>query len=118
ARFANPYGMIMMSDDGTRPDVIWLTDGNNYAIRQLDYNAGMDNYDVTTPVGVAGTSGYINDTGTAARFGDIRGIAQDATYAYIGDLGNLRIRRINKSSLVVDTFSGTGDAAYRLATLF
>lgn len=118
AEFANPYGMIIMANDGTRPTEMWLSDGNNYSIRKLEYNGGSDNYDVTTIVGVSGTSGDVNDTGTDARLGDVRGICTDYTNVYIGDLGNRKIKRVNISTLAVTTFSGTGANGYRIAIIY
>lgn len=118
ARFANPYGMVMITDDGTRPIEIWVADGNNCSIRKLEYAAGTDNYDVTTVIGLSGTSGDTNGTGTAARLGDVRGITKAGTSVYIGDLGNRKIKKVVISNLAVTTFSGTGANSYRVATLY
>lgn len=119
AKFANPYNMVMIAS-ASEPVGILLTDGNNYSIRLLTYNAGLDNYDVSTIVGQTGTPGNINDVGTDARLGDVRGMALDASagIVYFGDLTNLKIKKVNLGTLLVSDFSGNGNSGYRLATLY
>ncbi|CUF98610.1 membrane-associated protein, putative [Bodo saltans] len=60
--------------------------------------------------GSAGAAGYIDEIGVAARFSDPRGVAwnDDETALYVGDRGNLRLRRIELSNMNVTTVAGTG----------
>lgn len=118
ASFGELFNLITITEDSNRPLTMWATDGGNDTIRLLTYNGGSDNYDVTTIIGSAGVPGSTNGTGTAARLNDPRGMCRDALNVYIGDYGNRKIRKVVISSLAVTDFSGTGDNAYRLATLY
>ena len=87
---------------------IYITDDNR--IRKIDAVTGI----IST---IAGTivAGYSGDGGpaTAAQFNSPNGIAVDNMgNIYIDDLGNNRIRMINKSSGNITTIAGTGVAGY------
>lgn len=112
AQFRNPTQMWPVGGN------IWVTDGEACTVRLLVHNGGSDEYDVTTILGTADTPGDLDGTGVNARFDDVRGLTVSGSFAYIGDCNNHKIRKVNTSSLVVTTFSGTGDNAYRLATLY
>lgn len=118
ARFGEMFNLIVLTDDGTRPLTIWVTDGGNSSIRLLTYNAGLDNYDVTTVIGLSGTPGDDDGIGTSARLNDPRGLVIDGNDGYIGENGNKLIRKVDMTTLEVTTWLGTGDNAFRLSTLY
>ena len=62
---------------------------------------------VTTPVGLAGTSGSTDATGSAALFNYPYGITTDGTNLYVAGMFNLTIRKIVISPGVVTTLAGT-----------
>lgn len=75
---------------------------------------------VTVFAGGLDSAGYINATGTAARFDSPSGLAFDtAGNLYVADSGNNRIRRINPAGVVsllagdgsLNAYDGTGDQA-------
>ena len=96
ARFAEPHSIAL---DGT---TIYVSDRANHTIRKLD--AGV----VSTVAGLAGTSGYADGTGTAARFSSPAGIAVGSdNVLYVADTQNHRIRKITSAG-VVTTLAGSG----------
>lgn len=100
ARFSAPSDLALGSD-GT----IYVSDRNNNRIRKVTA-AGV----VTTLAG--SSSGYVDATGTAARFSSPDGLAVDDTGAvYVSDDGNDRIRKVTAAG-VVTTLSGTGVGGY------
>jgi uncharacterized repeat protein (TIGR02543 family) len=102
AQFTSPYGI---ATDGTS---LYVSDSGNHTIRRIVIATGA----VTTLAGLAGTSGSINDTGTAARFWAPAGIATDGNRLYVSDSNNNVIRKIALSTLEVTTFAGSGSATY------
>jgi hypothetical protein len=97
ARFDYPIGI---TTDGTN---LYVTQGN-HIIRKIVISSGV----VTTPFGVAGTSGTTDATGTSARFNAPKGITTDGTNLYVAEYGNHTIRKIVISSGVVTTLAGSG----------
>lgn len=98
-----PMGMAMDSSGN-----IYLADSYNHRIRKI------------TPAGVTSTlagngsygggSGYVNATGTSARFNHPKDVAVDASgNVYVADSGNHAIRRITPAG-VVTTFAGATTA--------
>lgn len=78
----------------------YITDMNNYTVRKYNPSTG----EVTTLAGQAGMYGYADGTGTAATFGQTKGIATDGTYLYVA--AGCVIRKIDPVSAKVTTFSG------------
>jgi sugar lactone lactonase YvrE len=71
---------------------------------------------ITTLAGVAGTDGYADGTGSAARFNNPQRLTVDgAGYVYVADKGNYRIRKISPAG-VVTTFAGSGEVGYANGT--
>jgi sugar lactone lactonase YvrE len=103
ASFYQPEGIAVDASNN-----LYVADTYNCAIRMIT-SAGV----VTTLAGKAGTCGYTDGTGTAARFFDPQGIAVDTSgNIYVADTGNSTIRKITSTG-VVTTFAGTaGTAGY------
>jgi hypothetical protein len=82
--------------------IVYFQDG--YAIRRCT-PAGV----VTTIAGVTGTSGFINGTGTNARFNGSSGVYLDPSGSnlYVTDTSNNVIRILNLSTNVVTTWATT-----------
>ncbi len=96
ARFADPVE-IACDVQGN----VYIADSFNNRIRKMD-PGGV----VTTVAG--STSGYLDGTGTAARFSQPNGLAIDsAGYLYIADTSGNVIRRVSPAG-VVTTIAGTG----------
>ena len=97
ASFYYPYGI---TTDGIN---LYVTDTNNYTIRQIVIATGV----VSTIAGTAGTQGSADGTGTAARFLYPKGITTDGTNLYVADTENSTIRQIVIASGAVTTIAGT-----------
>lgn len=83
ARFSSPTGVLALGS-GT----LLITDGGNHTLRSWSADSG-----VSTLAGVAGSLGWSNGTGTAARFCYPYALASDgADGAVIADLGNNMVR--------------------------
>jgi sugar lactone lactonase YvrE len=91
--------------NATAPDPqgnVFVADLNNHTIRRVTPE-GV----VTTIAGLGGTSGYVNGTGSAARFSSPAGIVYAADgFLYVADANNHAIRRVNPSTGAVTTFAG------------
>ena len=98
ARFLFPEGI---TSDGTH---LYVADSINYTVRKIVIATGV----VTTLAGAAETSGSVNATGVAARFGYLAGITTDGTHLYVADLGNSTIRKIVVATGAVSTLAGVG----------
>lgn len=100
ARFNGPEGLAV---DGSGN--VYVADTANHAIRRIT-PAGV----VSTFAGLPGAFGFVNATGTSARFYLPRSITIDGSGdLYVADSGNHSIRRITSAG-VVSTFAGTGSA--------
>ena len=105
ARFSSPTGLAI---DGAGN--LYVADSGNHAIRMIT-PAGV----VSTLAGLPGpgNSGYVNATGTAARFRFPRGVATDraaggvATNVFVADTQNNAIRQIVVATGVVTTLAGS-----------
>ena len=101
ARFFNPRG-IAVDSGGT----LYVVDSNNQTIRKI--TAGGV---VTTLVGQVGVSGFVDGTGSAARFNFPQGITVDSTGTmYLADTSNQSIRQVTAAG-VVTTLAGGGPAS-------
>jgi len=97
ARFYNPYG-VAVDNVGN----VYVGDTYNGTIRKI--TAGGV---VTTLAGSARQFGSTNGTGSAARFGEPRGIAVDGSgNVYVADTTNQLIREVTPGG-VVTTLAGT-----------
>ena len=114
ATFNTPKGITC--DDA----YLYVADSGNHTIRRIDKTS----FAVTTPAGLASTSGITDGTGSSARFTSPEGIASYGDYLYVADTGNYTIRKIVKSTAVVTTIAGiaaspgTTDAASGLSASF
>lgn len=95
-----------IATDGTN---LYVAEWNRGRIRKISDPASAGCL-VTTLAG-NGTLAYTDGTLGSALFSNIFSLAADSNYLYIADSGNLRIRRINFSTGVVDTIAGDGTAA-------
>jgi hypothetical protein len=96
AQFQGPSGICT---DGTS---LYVAESGNHCIRKIVIGTGV----VTTLAGLGGAGpGYIDATGTAARFDFPQGICWDGTYLHVADTDNNSIRRVTAAG-VVTTFAG------------
>lgn len=99
AEFNNPQGVAVDSAGN-----IYVADTGNHSIRKIDTGGN-----VTTIAG-DGTSGFVNGTGSAARFNSPRGVAIDNLgRVFVADTGNHAVRRIDTNGAVT-TVAGDGTA--------
>ena len=100
AKFSNPYGVAVDSAGN-----VYVADYNNNRIRKIT-SLGV----VSTLAGQT-TAGYLDGTGTSARFNGPWGIAVDSFgTVYVGDYNNQRIRKITAEGIVT-TLAGNGTAS-------
>jgi sugar lactone lactonase YvrE len=113
ASFNQPLGLCVGLDNS-----VYVADSGNQRIRKVTYPGGV----VTTFAG-RGVNGFLNGTGTGARFSAPYGVAMDSYgILYVADKDSKRIRQITSAG-VVTTFAGTGtntnvDNANRLLATF
>lgn len=101
AKFSEPHGLVLDSSGN-----IYVTDYMNHTVRKVT-QAGV----VTTLAGSAGSSGFTNGQGTAARFKALQGIGIDSSgNLYVAESGNRAIRKITPAGLVTTFADGrTGE---------
>lgn len=101
AQFNFPRGL---TTDGVD---LYVSDQNNHRIRRVNLASRF----VTTLAG-DGTPGFLNGTGTAARFRDPYGIVTDGANLYVVDASNHRIRKIVIHTGFVTTLAGSGTQGF------
>ena len=85
ARFSLPSGIAAVGN------TLYVCDAGNHTIRKMIASSGV----VTTLAGSAGSPGFTDGTGAAARFSSPRGITSDGvTTLYVSDTGNHTIRKV------------------------
>jgi sugar lactone lactonase YvrE len=100
SRFQSPEGIAFLGGN------IYVADTGNHAVQKVT-SAGV----VTDFAGSGtGAAGYVDDTGTAARFRAPGGIVAVDSFLYVADTGNHAVRRISTSRKVT-TFAGDPGAA-------
>lgn len=98
AAFNAPAGI---ASDGTN---LYVADSSNHTIRQIVIATGA----VTTLAGTAGTAGFVDGTGAAARFNTPIGVTLDtAGHLYVSDQSYKRIRKIDISTKAVTSLAAT-----------
>ncbi|MCX6875774.1 MAG: choice-of-anchor D domain-containing protein [Verrucomicrobia bacterium] len=103
AEFSFPAGVAVGPDHQ-----IYVSDTLNHCIRKLTrpHSAGLP-WTVSTVAG-SGVAGFIDGTGSAARFNHPHALTLDAGgNIYVADTNNQRIRKITPLG-VVSTYAGTG----------
>ena len=99
AKFFAPRAIAVDSGGTT----LYVADSNNHTIRKI--TAGGV---VTTFAGQAGAPGFVDGTGSAARFNFPNGLAVDSTgILYVADSANQSIRQVTAAG-VVTTLAGGG----------
>jgi hypothetical protein len=102
ASFYQPTGITYNS-----AGFLYVTDTNNYTIRRISVPGAV----VTTLAGSAGNAGWIDATGTAAKFYLPFDLIYDGTsMLYVADSYTHSIRSIVVSTAVVTTLAGNGAA--------
>ena len=101
AQFNYPSG-IAFDNDGN----LFIADRDNHLIRRIAAGSAGG---VSTVAGGSGQAGFIDATGTDARFSSPVAIAIDGNNnLYIADKNNRRIRKITIATRVVSTVAGSG----------
>jgi sugar lactone lactonase YvrE len=95
---------IVMAPDGT----IYVSDAANAVIRRIRI---LPVGPVVDTIAGNGVPGFADGFGNSVFFDNPTGLAlsPDAQFLYVADFNNFRIRRINLSTLKVDTLAGSGD---------
>jgi uncharacterized repeat protein (TIGR02543 family) len=107
ATFNAPTGLALLGN------YLYVVDHSGNTIRRIDLSTGS--YPVTTIAGST-TSGFLDDTGTAAIFNAPIHIATDGTYLYVTDYNNTKIRRIEIATANVTTIVSNFDSPWGIAT--
>jgi hypothetical protein len=103
ATFNNPNSI---TTDGTN---LFVSEGNNNKIRQIVIATKVVSTLAGPPTGGypnSNPAGYVNASGTSARFRNPIGITTDGTNVYVADLGNDVIRQIVIATGAVTTVAG------------
>jgi streptogramin lyase len=103
ATFNNPSGVAVDSSG-----VVYVADYNNHLIRKISPAGGVSSW-----VGVANTSGYLDGAGATAKLNHPAGVAVDASgYAYVTDTSSHVIRRVTPQGVVSTIAGSAGNGGY------
>ncbi|MBI5178325.1 MAG: fibronectin type III domain-containing protein [Nitrospinae bacterium] len=102
-------GPTSITTDGTN---LYVADFYNNTIRMIVISSGV----VTTLAGAAGTSGFTNATGAAARFNGPWGITMDGTYLYVAEANNQAIRKVEIATGIVTTVASSLNSPRAITT--
>ncbi len=97
-------GQFSLTTDGVN---LFVADTGNQTIRKVVIATG----EVTTLAGTAGLSGFVDNTGAAARFWNPCSITTDGTNLFVGETGNQTIRKVVIATGEVTTVAGTAPVA-------
>jgi sugar lactone lactonase YvrE len=95
---------IVIAPDGT----MYVSDASNAVIRRIRKTA---NGPIVDTIAGNGVPGFADGVGTQTFLNNPTGLAlsPDSAFLYVADFNNFRIRRINLSTLRVDTLAGSGN---------
>ena len=97
ASFNKPSG-VAVDNNG----VIYVADSGNNIIRRI-----ATNNNVTTLAGAGGVGDFLDGIGISAKFNQPYGVAVGTNgFLYVADISNNRIRKINITTLNVETLAG------------
>ena len=102
AKIYSPIGMAMDSNGN-----LYFSDSGEHCIRKVDGKGTT----ITTVAGIGGVSGFSGDNGLAtnAKLNAPFGLALDKDgNLLIADIGNNRVRRVDKTSGIITTVAGNG----------
>ncbi len=102
ATFRAPAGI---DNDGT---YLYVADTGNHTIRIVTIGTWV----VSTYAGGAGSAGYVDNTGTSAKFSSPIGVYYNSGNLYVADSGNSAIRQMTTGGAVVTTFAGGSAVGY------
>ena len=98
ALFSSPHELAFHGGN------LFVVDTRNHAVRQIVVATGV----VTTLSGTAGSGGFVDGVGGAARFNRPRGIVADgAGTLYVADSDNNRLRVVAEGNGAVSTLAGS-----------
>ncbi|MCX6857663.1 MAG: hypothetical protein NTV80_22485 [Verrucomicrobia bacterium] len=105
AQFSSPEGVTLGSAGN-----LFVADTGNHTVRKIVVTASLagvvSNVVVSTLAGGAGASGYLDGTGTTARFNSPSGVTADTSNnVFLADTGNHVIRRVTSAG-VTTTLGG------------
>jgi hypothetical protein len=101
ARFSRPLNLALDSSSATAN--LYVQEERGRCIRRVTLPGAV----VTTFAGLGGNGGFVNGTGTAARFNYMNGLYYASSNLYVGDTNNHAIRRVTAPGAVVTTLAGS-----------
>jgi hypothetical protein len=102
ASFSHPQGIVRVGSN------LYITDADSHTIRKVEIATGT----VTTLAGTAGSAGFVDGTGAAARFHTPLSITSDGTSLYLVDSDNYCLRKIAIATGEVSTIARHVGAGY------
>jgi len=109
---SNRVGSVVPFGSLGYPRDVWVTSSGDVLVADTNYHVirKISSTGVTVVAGYMGAKGFVNGTGTSARFNYPYSITQDSSgNIYVADRSNHAIRKISSSG-VVSTLAGTGSA--------